>query len=250
LRDSGRLLQELGLVVEKNGELFRDARLSELLRLQEDAACQLLLALVLDVAEPLWLRTAIAGDGTIATELIPDEARDALVSTIPDAEEREALLLALANKFDPLARAETGDLGERYVVGECQAELERLGRPDLAAQVRQVSVISDQLGYDVVAPHVNRGVLRLEVKTTRRASAHDVSFFLSRNEARFGGRDSHWRLVVCRVRQDGATEVVGSCGGETLEPFLPTDTRQGKWTAAALVVPIADLHPGLPSLGD
>jgi hypothetical protein len=248
LRSGGNLLRALGLIVEEDGRLFREARLDQLLATGDDLACRLLLAIALERVEPLWLHAAAGRDGGVANEFIPDDMQHVLSSVVRDPEEREAMLLALANKFDSTGHSETGDLGERHVVTQCRAELTRLGRPDLVPAVRQVSLISDQLGYDVVTPDAAGSILRLEVKTTRRPATRDVSFFLSRNEAQVAVRDAHWRLVACRIDEGGVVTTIGSCPGGSLTPIFPADSNRGRWTAASLVMAVADLVPGLPSL--
>lgn len=248
LRRGGELLRDVGLVIERDGRLCRDRRLDELLSLGEDLACRLLLAVALSRFDPLWLRAAADRDGGVATELIPDDVQQALSVVVIDPEEREALLLALANKVDASSQAETGDLGERFVVDQCRAELLRLGRPELASCVRQVSLVSDQLGYDVVAPDTAGGAVRIEVKTTRKVTARDVPFFLSRNEARVALRDTRWRLVICRVDDGGSVTIVGTCSGAALASILPADTPRGRWTSASLALPMTDFAPGIPRL--
>lgn len=74
----------------------------------------------------------------------------------------------------------TGDLGELAVLAYEQARLQDIGRPDLAARVRNVAAGDDTLGYDIASFTAEGRQLCIEVKTTVR----DVQgcFYLSANE--------------------------------------------------------------------
>jgi len=249
LRRGEKLLSALGLLVVKHDEkLHRDDRLTELIGSDDETALRLLMALVLASDDPLWLALAASGEGGVAGELIPDEAQRFMSAVVPDPAEREAMLLALGTKVDTHHNEEVGNIGERYVVSCCRDELSRLGRADLACQVRHVSLVSDQLGYDIVTPLLDGGVLRLEVKTTTRAAEHDLGFYLTRNEAKVGARDPAWRLVLCRLQGD-QVDVVGWCAGTTLASRLPRDTSTGRWTTASIGLPRGVIVPRLPPLG-
>src|SRR5262249_22717415 len=151
-----------------------------------------------------------------------------------DPAQREAFLLALGNRHGLTANAETGALGEEFIVSECRFMLRSVGQHDLADKVQRVSLISDQLGYDVVAPTLSGGMRRLEVKTTSRSS-ESVDIIITRNEACVGLRDSSWALVVCRLIPGDNPCVVGWCRGPVLRPFLPTDlSPKGRWLQAGI----------------
>jgi hypothetical protein len=159
----------------------------------------------------------------------------------------------LANKFDSAdqeERAERGRKGEEFVVAACSAELASRGHSDLASRVRHVSLISDQLGYDVVSPNVVGADMRLEVKTTRQVASPEVTVILSRNEARAGSRDSHWRLVVCRITAADEVALVGSCPYSQLSSVLPNDTEAGEWMSCRLRLQVEALDPGLAFLSE
>jgi hypothetical protein len=241
------LLRELGLLVEEDALLVPDERLGTLLQLDQDEAARLLLALVMDRSAPLWLRMAAGADRPVAGEFLPHDVEETLASLIPDVEAREALLLALASKFDAdndEKRSERGLAGEKFIAAACVAILEREGRSELASRVRHVSLISDQLGYDVVAPNLAGDDMRLEVKTTSRPPAADVSVFLSHNEARAGSRDSRWRLVICAT-DAGEHHVLGSCSYSTIAEFLPVNTQRGRWVSCQVRIPESALARGL-----
>jgi hypothetical protein len=156
----------------------------------------------------------------------------------------------LANRVDPSTRSELGTLGERFVAEAARSQLRELGRTDLAVKVRHVSLISDQLGYDVVTPRVSGDVLRLEVKTTRRATSQQTRVFISRNEAKVALRDSAWRLVVCRDSGEGQFDFVGWCRGSALSALLPKDAPRGRWESAVLTLGAGCLEKGFPRLDE
>lgn len=244
------VLVRCGLLFRERSLLRPALSLSDLIALHESEGCRVLLSIYLDRQTPAWLRVATARD-ELSTEYIPEDALSRLVEVIPDPDERQSLLLAVGRKFDATAMAETGAIGELAVVKTCRQELYACGRPDLANEVRQVSRLSDQLGYDVVAPRLDGSVRRLEVKTTR-AQGPALELFLSRNEAEYGQGDPSWALVVCRRVGDNA-DVVGWWGASEFHDLLPVDrVRNGipnaRWTSAKIRLFTYQLRSGLPPI--
>jgi hypothetical protein len=124
------------------------------------------------------------------------------------------------------------------------------GKESLLEKVVHVSLISDQLGYDIKAPDGHGGVHRLEVKTCS-TSAGDFVIYLSRNEADTGKRDPTWHVVICRY-SDGHAEVIGWVPFVSLAPRLPADPASGgQWVTAQLRFELREITPGLPiRIGD
>lgn len=207
---------------------------------------ELLLGVVLEAAPPLWLLTAGTNGETLAEELVPDEVSDAVAAVIEDPARREAFLLARAQTVDAAERAAIGAAGEQAVVDTCQKELRALCAEEVADQVLRVSKISDELGYDVVAPRIDGSVRRLEVKTTR-STAPEVAVFLSRNEFETGRVDPDWWLVVVRAERDGKHSMLGHVSAPALAELLPTDRHEfGRWQVARVRLAAKDLVAGLP----
>lgn len=154
LRLGERLLVDVGLVDQLAGRLVPSERLLALLAGGIEDALATLLSDSLLVSAPPSI-------GQSETDL-----EKALASVIPDAERREQLLLALGRRFDDSHRRQVGAVGEQVVVNRLRVELDALGYPALARDVRQVSLLSDQLGYDVVAPRIAGPQRLLEVKST------------------------------------------------------------------------------------
>lgn len=242
-----QLLVRSRLVVSDNDRQVPTESLQRLRDLPDDVAAELVLHELLLHEPPLWLFAAVVED-EVRWEAVPDADQDALRQLLADAARREALLLTLGRTLDADLLAEYGNLGEEYVVDACRRYLrDEQQRPDLAAQVHQVSLRSDQLGYDITSPDVTGHRHRIEVKTTGGAAGDRVDFFLSRNEATVGERDPAWSLVAVRREPGGWLEIVGWCRGVTLMPLLPHDlSPQGRWTSVRLSVPKTDFNPGLP----
>lgn len=246
LRGGHQLLQRAGLVTMTDLRHVPTPALQQLCGLPDDVAAELLLHELLLREPPLWLYAAVVDD-EVRWENVPDADLDALAQLLADAARREALLLTLGRTLDAQLLAEYGARGEEHVVQGCRQHLLERGRPDLAADVHQVSLRSDQLGYDVTSPDTTGHRHRLEVKTTSSASTGRVEFFLSRNEATVGERDPAWSLVAVRRERDDLLELIGWCRAVSLLPLLPKDlSAQGRWTSVRLSVPTTEFVPGLP----
>lgn len=238
LRRGERLLLMAGVIREEGGMLYPGDQLASLVALPDEVAHESLLASVAAQSAPAWLTNE-------PLELPPGAAAD-LEALLPDPERREAFLLAMARRYDDELQNERGRRGEEFVCAELAVELAELGREDLAGGIRQVSKISDQLGYDVVAPKVDAGFRRIEVKTSRRVADGLASFFLSRNEAEVGRRDSGWALALVHEDEAGELQTVGWCRGKALLRFFPSDEPGGSWRSVELQVPTSIFAPGLP----
>lgn len=237
------LLLRVGLLVERESKLHPSSDCRTVCSLESNEGERLVAWKALSVDPPVWLHTAVTGDG-VYPELIPDEDWDALGQSL-SPEEREAFLLSLGLRHDPEQLPDRGHRGEEAVLEACRAELIAMGRQDLVPLVQRVSQVSDQLGYDVVTPTSTGATRRLEVKTTQ-TGPQVYRAFLSRNEARVGLADPSWRLVVCHWNGETATPV-GWCGIEELSGLLPSDAGPwGRWASAELLIRAERLRPGVP----
>lgn len=224
------LLVSAGMLIRNDDYLTRTPQLTEIGGQDDVAAAGALVA---------KLVRAGAFDGP------PADAEAALEALIEDPERREALLLALGQRFDDAVRREVGSIGEELVVAHARRELEELGRPDLAKGVRRVSLLSDQLGYDIAAPRVAAPVRLLEVKATAGQSGQ---IFLSRNEADTGTRFQDWALVICEVTdlKDRTGSILGWCSASAIAAMLPRDGPGSRWQSASMEVDLLPLLPGVP----
>lgn len=171
-------------------------------------------------------------DDTVAVELLSTRAARA-AQVLAESEDRRTAL---------------GAIGEELVAETCRDELRSLGRPELAKAVQRVSLVTDDLGYDVIAPTLGGLGRQLEVKTSGRQTGFAFRCFLSRNEFESGRRSPEtWSLVACAAPADDSESprLLGWCRVETLGPYLPQD-GQGRWTEALVTLPLAALLPAVP----
>ena len=241
------ILVECHLARLVGGSLFPADGLSLLLALDKREASELLLFLVLRERRPLWSRVAVRG-WEVAEEMIPDSDLDALATTVSDPDRREALLLALGQRYDPSSNLRIGERGEEAVEQASKEELISAGHHDLADQVQRVSLVSDQLGYDVVAPTTTGGTRRMEVKTCGRLG-RQIQVHISRNQVERSLRDRSWYLVVCALDEDEEVTIVGWCQSNHFKSLLPVDeSPRARWTSVELALESIDLAVGLPPI--
>ncbi len=228
-----RLLVDVGLLVEVDGTLMPVADLEQMLE-----------GTINDALAVLGER-ALAGGLKVLAEPPCDSSQ--LAELIPDAARREEVLLALGRRFDDARRCTIGEIGEEIVVRDARRELLTMGRQELAREVRRVSLLSDQLGYDVSAPRITGGNRLLEVKATTVTGSGAV--YLSRNEAETGLKFPDWALVLCEVDiEKRAGHVVGWCDASTLSQLLPIDGPSSRWEQTQVQLPVEQLLPGLPGV--
>lgn len=245
LHDGQRLLVACGLVVEQDKTLYLTHAGVRFRDLDGTRAAEVLLSIFLEREPPLWMAAAVQGD-TVFDELVPDRDGAVLAEVFTDPGRREALLLRLAQRFDPIERQELGAAGETVVVEQCRCALIAGGRPELASGVVRVSEVSDQLGYDITSPKLRGGIARLEVKTSGRLQDY-VDVYVSRNEALTGARDPHWALVVCARTAAGDVELVGWMPAADFVEHLPYNrSPTARWESARLTIAMRALRPGLP----
>ena len=250
---SGGILSQDGLIgaerwLIENGWLTLDgfglkaSERSQMLPGDEaEIARELVRAMVLD-APPSWLN-AVAVRGEIRPEFLPAEA-DTTLNDMLSAEERDALLLAAAEKYDESAQRALGESAEESVLTACRALLTERGRGDLARKVRRVSLISDSVGYDIQSPDLRGSECRLEVKCFR---GRHPSFYITRNEFEVGLRLPRWYLVLCRAANDSHPNVVGWTALTPLAGKMPSDLdKSARWQSAKVRFVESELRPGLP----
>ena len=225
-----------------DGFLLSASKRSQMLPDDEaEVARELVRAMVLD-APPAWLG-AVAVRGEIRPEFLPTEA-DTVLESMFSSEERDALLLAAAEKYDDSAQRALGEAAEESVVTACRALLAERGRGDLARKVRRVSLISDSVGYDIQSPDLSGSECRLEVKCFR---GRHPRFYITRNEFEVGLRLPRWYLVLCRAGPNSFPSVVGWTTLTPLVGKMPSDLdKSARWQSAKVQCSESELRPGLP----
>ena len=236
-----RWLVDQGWLTHDGATLSASIRSQSLPDDEAEVARELVRAIILD-SSPTWL-SSVTARGEVRPEFLPTQVERVLADLL-DAEERDALLLAAAMKYDEAELRALGEAGEEAVVTACRAFLEERGRADLACRVRRVSLISDALGYDIVVPNLAGWECRLEVKCYR---GRYPSFYVTRNEFEVGLRLPRWNLVLCRSLSDSDPEVVGWMSVASLSGSMPADTGSSvRWQVARVRVEESELRPGLP----
>lgn len=94
----------------------------------------------------------------------------------------------IPKKIDYFKKAQqdaiNGSKGEMLCIKYEQRKLQGLGRPDLAEKVKQVSILADGYGYDIISYDLDKNgkeyEIFIEVKTTK--NKIDTEFFISKNE--------------------------------------------------------------------
>ena len=191
---------------------------------------------------PAWVNTVVSPDG-IRAELLPIQV-ESVLDYLFEPSERDAILRSAAAKYDESILREIGDAGERAVVMAFQSYFKEIGRLKLAKRVRQVSLISDALGYDVSTPNLIGQECHVEVKCFR---GRHPKFFLTRNEFEVGIRLERWYLVICQFGRNSSTKSIGWTTAEKIGHIMPVDaTRAAKWRVVEIRMPESELSPGLP----
>jgi hypothetical protein len=244
-RASEQILESLGLVEIRGGKLVVAETVRELAAVTREDAAALILGLALERRPPGWLRFAAAGD-SLKIDAIPDSELDSLGSCFGGGERLEAVLLAAARRFDASRLAALADLGQAYVVERCREQLRDGGSQDLAMAVSRVGLVSDQLGYNVVAPRLDGSSRRIEVKATRRL-AWRGEVYISRGHFEVGALDPDWSLVVVEVDTDDRPSLLGWCPAQALTAKMPRDNHPlGRWNSVRVLQAEGMLNAGLP----
>ncbi len=99
------------------------------------------------------------------------------------------------------AKQKSGAIAEKAVIRYEKDKLNNIGRPDLAGQVKKVSLISSDYGYDVSSFEIidGRGVeTHIEVKSAKRTENY-IEFFISENELKKFKEDPAYK-IYCLFR--------------------------------------------------
>ena len=241
-----KILHTIGLVENVSGTLNALPALARYCEMPLNGAIeQVVFSYIVD-RRALWLYAGMLEDGAFASEVVPTDSLQWMDSLLGDRILRDEVLLAAARKVDAERKANIGLLGELAVISEIEASYRDRGRVDLDTSIRHVSMISDELGYDIQCSTVDGNSLRkLEIKTCSKVG--DLRVYLTRNECRRGLADPEWRLVVCTLKGD-EVEVAGWCLIGHLTEALPLDGGKwrGRWETASLVLSTSQIVPGLP----
>jgi hypothetical protein len=186
---------------------------------------------------PAWLNSTAQSQLLV---MMPEDDRAVLELTEADVATREAFLLGMARKVDAQRLAALGALAEAYVVAQYGELLESIG----GGTCNQLSIISDQLGYDLSVT-TSQGTIRVEVKAA--AGVNVLRVFLTRHEVEVAQRIPTWRLVICRsILHSTEFRIAGHLMPGDLIGRLPVDSDSGSWETCRLVLPTDLLRSELP----
>ncbi len=150
-----------------------------------------------------------------------------------------AAVRATSAKFDAGRRARVGLAGELAL---------RDVLSGVGIAVDHVSLLSDALGYDLVAS-CDESVWHIEVKTT--TSRAELTLHLSRNEYETSIRDPRWVLVAVALDETDALLGAGCVDASVLQELAPADRASGgRWESARMRIPGAAIQEGLGFLLD
>ena len=132
------------------------------------------------------LRPAVTPRRTKELEIPPFEPPPLLPEpplAEPEPTSYPELPIEPVNFIDAHARyTEIGNLGEQIVIRYEKNRLKDLGRPDLAANIVQISLIDPPAGYDILSYDEKGQPIKIEIKTTPRSPGKNFSFHLSQNQ--------------------------------------------------------------------
>lgn len=169
---------------------------------------------------------------------LPEDALVAAEALSLDPDEAFQHLVAAWGKVDTEARERVGSAGEIGLVDLLTQAVD--------AEVEQVSLWSDGLGYDiaVTAPEF---ASHLEVKSSTRRGR--LTLYLSRNEFDVMRRDPNWALVAVTLSPELNVVAVRTIRSSWLTTAAPRDNGSGgRWQSCRFDIPAEETVPGLPAL--
>lgn len=205
----GRLLIDVGLVVEENNFLY----LSNV-------------AKSLRIGEENHLKKVILNS---AKRLLENESKfsvkdaDSVFSPINNIPKLQTLNHAVLEKI--------GAAGEEFVLQTIRSIFLNVNRPDLVRLARRVSLISDEFGYDIEVTTPSGIGLNIEVKSSVEMPKDRVEFFMTRHESMVSRNLQNWYLVSCYLAdiERPAGEIIGWIDSSILVDVWPFDSAVSYW---------------------
>lgn len=205
----GRLLIDVGLVVEENNFLY----LSNMAKSLRDG-------------EENHLKKVIL---ISAKRLLENESKfsvkdaDSVFSPINNIPKLQTLNHAVLEKI--------GAAGEEFVLQTIRSIFLNINRPDLARLARRVSLISDEFGYDIEVMTPSGNGLNIEVKSSVEMPKDRVEFFMTRHESIVSRNLQNWYLVSCYLAdvERPAGEIIGWIDNSILVDVWPIDSAVSYW---------------------
>lgn len=205
----GRLLIDLGLVVEDNNFLYLSNAAKSLRDGEENHLKKVILI--------------------SAKRLLENESKfsvkdaDSVFSPINNIPKLQTLNHAILEKI--------GAAGEEFVLQTIRSIFLNINRPDLARLARRVSLISDEFGYDIEVTTPSGIGLNIEVKSSVEMPKDRVEFFMTRHESMVSRNLQNWYLVSCYLAdvECPAGEIIGWIDSSILVDVWPFDSAVSHW---------------------
>ena len=210
----GRLLIDIGLVIEENNFLY----LSSLAKSLRDGEEEHLKGVISASAQRLIENESKFLAKNVASVFSP-------ASNIP---KYQTINHAVLEKI--------GAVGEEIVLQTIRSIFLNKNRSDLARLVKRVSLISDEFGYDIEVITPGGTSLKIEVKSSVEVPKDKVEFFITRHESVVSCNSKNWYLIFCFVSdvEKSAGEVIGWIDNSTLVKAWPVDTAFSSWKLAEI----------------
>ena len=205
----GRLLIDVGLVVEENNFLYLSNVAKSLRDGEEDHLKKVILISAKRLSEN-------------ESKFSVKDA-DSVFSPINNIPKLQTLNHAVLEKI--------GAAGEEFVLQTIRSIFLNINRPDLARLARRVSLISDEFGYDIEVTTPSGIGLNIEVKSSVEMPKDRVEFFMTRHESIVSRNLQNWYLVSCYLAdvERPAGEIIGWIDNSILVDVWPIDSAVSYW---------------------
>ncbi len=205
----GRLLIDVGLVVEENNFLYLSNVAKSLRDGEEDHLKKVILISAKRLSEN-------------ESKFSVKDA-DSVFSPINNIPKLQTLNHAVLEKI--------GAAGEEFVLQTIRSIFLNINRPDLARLARRVSLISDEFGYDIELTTPSGIGLNIEVKSSVEMPKDRVEFFMTRHESIVSRNLQNWYLVSCYLAdvERPAGEIIGWIDNSILVDVWPIDSAVSYW---------------------
>lgn len=205
----GRLLIDVGLVVEENNFLYLSNVAKSLRDGEEDHLKKVILISAKRLSEN-------------ESKFSVKDA-DSVFSPINNIPKLQTLNHAVLEKI--------GAAGEEFVLQTIRSIFLNINRPDLARLARRVSLISDEFGYDIEVMTPSGIGLNIEVKSSVEMPKDRVEFFMTRHESIVSRNLQNWYLVSCYLAdvERPAGEIIGWIDSSILVDVWPIDSAVSYW---------------------
>ncbi|WP_414660170.1 DUF3883 domain-containing protein [Horticoccus sp. 23ND18S-11] len=219
-----------GLAAVKDNRVIVAPSLAALEPVASDEVLMAIAAIFLAANPPPWLHASV-GSGRFYPEYVPTSELSSL-RWLEDALEPLLAGVKREGETENAFKIWLGALGESLIISTERGA---------GAVARQVSLISDQFGYDVESLRQRR--YRFEVKTSIIGS--DGRFYITRNEVNTAKKNpEEWFLVQVVLKPEAVTassvtpehvHLIRQLSSGSLVAVVPVDSEYSRWIESAEV---------------